>query len=80
MCIICIDLDKNKISPWEAKRNLTEMVENIGPEHTREVENKISDLIYSQLYINYGDTVHDTIEECGICDADPCFCDWGTCE
>ena len=63
MCIICVELDKNKLSPWEAKRNLTEMVENIGEEHAREVENKISDLIFEQINLNYGDTVYDTIED-----------------
>ena len=63
MCIICVELDKNKLSPWEAKRNLTEMVENIGEEHAREVENKISDLIFEQLNFNYGETVYDTVEE-----------------
>lgn len=63
MCIICVELDKNKLSPWEAKRNLTEMVENIGQEHAIEVENKISDLIFEQLNLNYGETVYDTVEE-----------------
>ena len=48
MCIICIELDKNKLSPWEAKANLSEMVEEIGLEHVKEVENKISDIILNE--------------------------------
>lgn len=63
MCIICLELEKNKLSPWEAKKNLTEMVDKIGQEHAIEVENKISDLIFEQLNLNYGDTVYDTIED-----------------
>ena len=26
MCIICIELEKNTLSPWEAKKNLSEIV------------------------------------------------------
>ena len=63
MCLICVELDKKTLSPWEAKRNLVEMTEKIGQEHAIEVENKISDLIYEQLYLNYGDTTYDTLDE-----------------
>ena len=76
MCIICVELEKNKLSPWEAKRNLTEMVEKIGEDHTREVENKISEKIFSHLQINYGDTIHEDEDFCEICDRDPCDCTW----
>jgi len=58
MCIICIELDKNKLSPWEARRNLGEMVEKIGHEHAREVENKISDAIYDEISLKFGETLH----------------------
>ena len=37
MCIICIELEKDKILPWEASRNLTEMSESLDPEHILEV-------------------------------------------
>ena len=76
MSIICVDLEKNKLSPWEAKRNLTEMVEKIGPEHAREVENKITEKILYELNLNYGDTLHEGEDLCKICDCDPCDCTW----
>lgn len=76
MCIICVELDKNKLSPWEAKRNLGEMVEKIGLEHTREVENKISDLIFEEINLNYGETIHQTLDFCDFCDCFPCSCHW----
>ena len=78
MCIICVELDKKTLSPWEAKRNLSEMVEKIGDEHAREVENKISDAIYEEIYLNYGDTVHESEKYCKFCECDPCDCSWGT--
>lgn len=74
MCIICIELEKNKLTPWEAKRNLREMVEKIGPEHAREVENKISDAIYEELNFNFGDTLTEDVEFCDFCDCKPCAC------
>ena len=49
MCIICVQLDKNELSPWEAKANLKEISEKIGAKHTREVENKISDAIFEEI-------------------------------
>ena len=44
MCIICIEIEKNKLSPWEAERNLTEMKEKIDKDHLQEVENMILEL------------------------------------
>ena len=67
MCIICVELDKNKLSPWEAKANLSEMVDKIGPEHAREVENKISEAIYEQINLNYGDTLDEEVEFSDFC-------------
>ena len=57
MCIICVEMEKNRLSPWEAKRNLTEMVEKIGEEHAREVENKISQAIYDEINLKFGETL-----------------------
>lgn len=76
MCIICLEMEKNKLSPWEAKRNLSEMVEKIGAEHAREVEDKISKAIYEEIYFNFGDTLHQTIDSCQFCDANTCDCTW----
>lgn len=67
MCIICVELGKNKLSPWEAKENLSEMVDKIGPEHAREVENKISDAIMEEINLNYGDTLDEEIEFSAFC-------------
>tara|TARA_B100000927_G_scaffold285844_1_gene276466 strand:+ start:1308 stop:1541 length:234 start_codon:yes stop_codon:yes gene_type:complete len=62
MCIICVQLDKNELSPWEAKANLKEISEKIGPKHTREVENKISDAIFEEINLNYGDTLDEEVD------------------
>ena len=71
-------MDKNKLTPWEAKRNLSEMVEKIGPEHAREVENKISDAIFQEINLNYGDTIYETLEDtidfCSECHSEFCNC------
>ena len=74
MCIICVELDKNKLTPWEARRNLTEMRENLDEEHAREVEQKISDAIFNDLTLNYGDTITQTVEYCEICEDVTCLC------
>jgi|1_EtaG_2_1085319.scaffolds.fasta_scaffold09957_3 hypothetical protein len=42
MCIICIEIQNNKLSPWEAARNLREMIEEISEDHLIEVEEIIS--------------------------------------
>ena len=67
MCIICVELDKKKLSPWEAKVNLSEMIEKIGHEHAREVENKISDAILDEITLNYGDTIDEEVEFSDFC-------------
>ena len=67
MCIICVELDKNKLSPWEAKANLSEMADEIGPEHTREVEDKISDAILEEVSLNYGDVLDEAIQFTAFC-------------
>lgn len=55
-------MDKKKLSPWEAKNNLSEMVEKIGPEHAREVQEKISQAIYDEIFFNFGDTIEQEAE------------------
>ena len=54
MCIICVEMEKNKLSPWEAKENLIEMREKLGPEHAEEVEEKIFKAIYEQMHFDFG--------------------------
>jgi hypothetical protein len=43
MCLICVDLAKQKITPLEGRRALREMTEKIGSEHVREVEAKLAE-------------------------------------
>ncbi len=76
MCIICVELDKNKLSPWEAKRNLRELSQDLDAEHIRKVENKISDAIFEEINLNYGETVHDTVDTCNFCHCETCTCSW----
>ena len=42
MCIICVDLDKGKLTPWEASRNRTEMIDQFDEEHLKILDEKIT--------------------------------------
>jgi len=42
MCIICVHLDENKLTPWEASKNLSEMIDQIDEDHIDEVDEKIA--------------------------------------
>jgi hypothetical protein len=63
MCIICVELQNNKLSPWEATRNLSEMIEEIEEEHALEV----LDLILT--------IQEETDSGCIYCGGDPCACE-----
>ena len=63
MCIICVELQNNKLSPWEATRNLSEMIEEIEEEHALEV----LDLILA--------IQEETDSGCIYCGGDPCVCE-----
>ena len=41
MCLICVEYNKNKLTLGEAGRNLHEMSEHIGENHTWEVISKL---------------------------------------
>jgi hypothetical protein len=43
MCIICIELAKQAMTPAEARRALGEMRSKLGKEHTAEVETKLDE-------------------------------------
>lgn len=43
MCIICIELDKNKLTFKEGIRNFQEMKVDMSEEHVREVQQKLID-------------------------------------
>jgi hypothetical protein len=75
MCIICVELDKNKLSPWEAKRNLREMSSSLELNHIKAVEDKISELIEQEIE----DYDENQEESCEICGCGSCECDWRHC-
>ena len=43
MCIICVDLAKQRLTVPEGRRALREMKEKIGEEHLAEVERKLDE-------------------------------------
>lgn len=49
MCIICVDLDRGKLTPWEAARNRTEMIDQFDEEHLLILEEKITKCLYEYL-------------------------------
>jgi len=49
MCMICIDLEKQKLSTREAFKNLNEMYESLGREHAQEVIEKLWDRLHSRM-------------------------------
>ncbi len=46
MCIICVQIESNKLTAHEAYRNLSEMKESMTEEHVLEVEEEI----YKKLF------------------------------
>ena len=55
MCIICIDLDKGKLDPWEASRNRTEMLSQFDEDHLKVLDTKIR-----KHLIKYLDNLNET--------------------
>ena len=49
MCIICVHLDANKLTPWEAAKNRQEYLDVLDKEHLEELDNKISDALHDYL-------------------------------
>lgn len=49
MCLICIELQKDKLTIPEAMRNLTEMRQSIGEEHARIVDDLIHERALREL-------------------------------
>lgn len=45
MCIICIDIARNKLSPFEAILNLSEMAVSLEEEHVDEVIKLIESML-----------------------------------
>jgi len=42
MCLICVGLDNNTLTPWEAARNRTEMLDEFDEKHLILLEQKIN--------------------------------------
>tara|TARA_Y100000114_G_scaffold126436_1_gene122819 strand:+ start:204 stop:389 length:186 start_codon:yes stop_codon:yes gene_type:complete len=49
MCIICVDLDKGKLTPWEAAKNRREMLSQLDEEHLSELDEKIGASLQAYL-------------------------------
>lgn len=49
MCIICIDLERERLSTQEAFRNLNEMYDSLEEEHIKEVVEKLFDRLHSRM-------------------------------
>ena len=64
MCIICIEIEKNRLTGMEASRNLSEMVDTIDEEHYDEVIEKVNDLFYKEY-----------LEFCEFCPGNGCCCE-----
>lgn len=43
MCLICIEFEKQRMTAGEARRALGEMIDDMEPDHVREVEEMIDD-------------------------------------
>ena len=53
MCIICVELEKNKLTLEEARRNYGEMIEVIDDEHKKELEEKLFPRSIYEEYFEY---------------------------
>jgi RNase H-fold protein (predicted Holliday junction resolvase) len=49
MCIICIDLEKERLSTQEAFRNLNEMYDSLEEEHVKEVVEILFERLHSRM-------------------------------
>lgn len=74
MCIICIELEKNKITPLEAQRSLAEMAFDIDLDHFLEVEEKIQQIEDKNHFITLLND-DETVDLCTDCHCESCECD-----
>ena len=49
MCIICVHLDDNKLTPWEAAKNRLEYLDTLDEEHLKVLDDKIEQALYKYL-------------------------------
>ena len=79
MCIICLDIEKNKITSKDAQWALIEMANELDEEHYEEVLQKIEVLEAKDDFKNLlKSNIH--FKPCSTCGCDPCDCLWGTNE
>ena len=62
MCIICVELNKGNLLPWEASRNLKEISNSLEADHIKEVINLIKDVKHEEKSCEYCEC---TLCECG---------------
>lgn len=79
MCIICIDIEKNKITSKDAQWALIEMANKLDDEHYEEVLQKIEALEAKDDFKKLLKS-NSTFDPCPVCNCDPCDCLWGTDE
>ncbi len=65
MCIICVDLDRGKLTPWEASRNRTEMLPVLDKDHLEELDKKITEALHEYLESLKGGNSSEEEEHCG---------------
>ena len=53
MCIICVELEKNRLTLAEARRNYSEMKSVIDEEHREELEEKLFPPTIYEEYFEY---------------------------
>jgi len=64
MCIICIDIEKERLTPLEALRNYVEMEPHMEENHAAKVAMIIEEYLLAS-------------NSCVWCECTPCDCDYG---
>lgn len=83
MCIICIDLERERLTAQEAWRNLGEMKNSIDSDHYEELKDEISRLLvdeYVKSLYPHIHNMHNGEDHCENCQYDPCNCFGGSNE
>lgn len=73
MCIICLDIEKNKLTSKDAQWALMEMANKLDEKHYYEVLEKIE---YLEAKDDFKRLLKEknTFAPCEICECDPCDC------
>ena len=61
MCIICIDIEKGKLTPLEALNNYSEMISTIDDAHREEVEEIIEYILIEEALLEVDDDKSEEI-------------------